>query len=59
MAYEWELKERELLARETAYLLRYNWFERIVDNHLYYCIGMVVVGFLAFDLGFVIGLLIH
>ena len=51
----WEIQEAELLKKENAYLEKYNWFEKIMDNHLYFCIFWVVVCMLGFDLGFLIG----
>lgn len=54
----WEIQEEELLKKEYAYLEKYNWFEKMIDNHLYYCIFMVIVMMLGFDLGFLIGRLL-
>ena len=54
----WEIQEAELLKKENAYLEKYNWFEKIMDNHLYFCIFWVVVCMLGFDLGFLIGSMI-
>lgn len=54
----WELKEEELLKKEYAYLENYNWFEKIIDNHLYFIIFIVVAMSLGFDIGFLIGMML-
>ena len=52
---EWQRKEAELLKKENAYLERYNWFEKIIDNHLYFCIFLVLVWVVAWNIGLLIG----
>jgi len=54
----WEIKEAELLAKETAYLKNYNWLEKIADNELYYMIALVLLMTLGFDFGVLIGLML-
>ena len=55
---EWQRKEAELLKKENAYLERYNWFEKIIDNHLYYCIFLVLVWVVAWNIGLLIGFML-
>ena len=52
----WEIQEAELLKKEYAYIEKFNWFEKIMDNHLYFCIFWLVVCCLGFNIGFLIGL---
>jgi hypothetical protein len=54
----WEIQEEELLKKEHAYLEKYNWFEKMIDNHLQFCIFTLVAMALGFDLGFLIGRLL-
>lgn len=54
----WEIKEAELLKRENAYLENLNWFEKIVHNHLYYCIFLVAVWLVSWSVGLIIGVII-
>jgi hypothetical protein len=54
----WEIQEAELLARENAYLERYNWFEKIIDNHLFYLLFLAIVCMISFNIGLLIGFLI-
>jgi hypothetical protein len=56
--YPWEIKEAELLAKETAYLKEFNTFERIVDNHVYYCIALLISMPFALCIGLGIGFLL-
>jgi hypothetical protein len=54
----WEIKEEELLALENAYLQKYNWFELLMDDHLYYVLVMTFTTPLWFLIGLAIGALI-
>jgi len=54
----WEIAEEELLKKEYAYLEKYNWFEKLIDNHLYFVIFVVVSMALGFDLGLLIGMML-
>ena len=54
----WEVQEAELLKKENAYLEQYNWFEKIIDNHLYYCIFLVFSCIIACNIGLLIGFML-
>lgn len=54
----WEVQEAELLKKENAYLEQYNWFEKIIDNHLYYCIFLVLSCIIACNIGLLIGFML-
>ena len=54
----WEISEQELLEKEYAYIKKFNWFERIIDDHLYYVLLMIFSTPAWFILGLGIGALI-
>jgi len=54
----WEISEEELLKREQAYLKEFTLFERLVDNHVYYIMIMILSTPLWFMIGLAIGALI-
>ena len=35
-----------------------NWFEKMIDNHLYFCIFMLFILPIGFDIGFMIGMML-
>lgn len=55
---DWELQEAELLKKENAYLEKYNWFQKVFDNDLYFPIVLLVMCALGFNIGFLIGLVL-
>jgi hypothetical protein len=54
----WEMSEEEIAEREELYLEKLNWFQQLMDNHLYYMFIMVFTSPMWFLIGLVIGMVI-
>jgi len=54
----WELKEAELLRKEHEYATKFNLFERILDNDMYFVLSYTMLIPFSFCIGLGIGLLI-
>lgn len=54
----WQLKETELLRKEHEYLTKFNLFEQLIDDHLYYVLLYILLIPISFGIGVGIGLLI-
>lgn len=54
----WQIKERELLAKENAWYRKLSPFMKAVDNHWHYAVGVILLSGLAFFIGLCIGFLL-